>query len=352
LCLCWDSCLINMDIFFNTDPRFTKWVVDLGLLREDFVVVDVGVLGGESPRWQFLGDHLVVHGFDAIREVIDELVEKEKTSSKKTYHWFAIADEDGEREFFFVPSNPTSSSFGTPGQSRFADGTPTFQSRRVPVRSLDSLLGSGVIQPPDFLKVDVEGYEKYVFLGAAKCISLNLLGIEAETSFNTSSIYPDTQIGDLQDAVLKHGFLLFDLNFNRVARATYQAGRQSLELPALTNDEIGRPATFNVLYCRDLIAEAAGTQFYNPVRTPLTVDQILKAMIVYELHGLNDVAFDTSIAFAEVLGARLDVEKAGRLLLVGSGRASTHAPQPPEKSRFLRRPWFLPHRERTKDAAR
>ena len=25
-----------------------------------FVVIDIGVLGGESPRWQFLGDHLVV----------------------------------------------------------------------------------------------------------------------------------------------------------------------------------------------------------------------------------------------------------------------------------------------------
>jgi FkbM family methyltransferase len=334
-----------MDIFSNTNPRFTQWVVDEGLLLEDFVVLDVGVVGGESPRWHFLGDHLVVHGFDAIREVIDELNAKEKNSSKKTYHWLAIADEDGEREFFFVPSNPTISSFGRPGESRFADGTPTFQSRRVPVRSLDSLLASGVIQAPDFLKVDVEGYERYVFLGAAKCMSLNLLGIESETSFNTSIHYPGTQIGDLQDAVLKHGFLLFDLSFNRVARATFQTARQSLGLPPLVNDEIGRPATFNVLYCRDLIAEAAGTQFHNPVRPRLSVDQILKAMIVYELHGLNDIAFDTSIVFAEVLRTRLDVEKARRHLLTGGGRASAG------KSWLSRWPRFLLRGKRTEDTA-
>jgi len=139
-----------MDIFFNANPEFTKWIASSGALREPFVVLDVGVLGGENPRWHFLGDHLVVHGFDAIKEVIDNLSTKNGKATNKMYHWFAIGNEDGEREFFFKPSNPTNSSF-------YKVPDPELQSRVVPVRKLDTLLREGVIPKADFLKVDASG---------------------------------------------------------------------------------------------------------------------------------------------------------------------------------------------------
>ena len=100
-----------MDIYLNPNPLFTKWLASSGALREPFVVVDVGVLGGENPRWHYLGDHLVVHGFDAIKEVIDELAQTNATAANKKFHWFAIGNEDAERKFFYKPSNPTNSSF-------------------------------------------------------------------------------------------------------------------------------------------------------------------------------------------------------------------------------------------------
>ena len=64
-----------MDLHFNIVSNFTRWVVATGLLHESFVVLDVGVQGGENPRWHLLGDHLIVHGFDAIQEVVEELRE-------------------------------------------------------------------------------------------------------------------------------------------------------------------------------------------------------------------------------------------------------------------------------------
>jgi hypothetical protein len=54
-----------MDLCFNRDARFTRWVVANGFLAESFVMIDIGVQGGENPRWHLLGDRLVVHGFDA-----------------------------------------------------------------------------------------------------------------------------------------------------------------------------------------------------------------------------------------------------------------------------------------------
>ncbi len=45
-----------MDLALNEQADFTRWVVREGLLRQPFVLVDVGVQGGEHPRWQPLGD--------------------------------------------------------------------------------------------------------------------------------------------------------------------------------------------------------------------------------------------------------------------------------------------------------
>src|SRR5262245_47740190 len=99
-----------MDLAYNTDPHFTQWLLASGSLREPFVVIDVGVQNGENPRWHAFGDHLIVHGFDAIKETVAALGEANRVPNRH-YHWFAIGNEDGEREFFFNPSNPTNSSF-------------------------------------------------------------------------------------------------------------------------------------------------------------------------------------------------------------------------------------------------
>ena len=53
--------------------RVHQWVVRAGLLSEPFVLIDVGVQDGEDQRWRPLGDHLVVHGFDPIAEVVQKL---------------------------------------------------------------------------------------------------------------------------------------------------------------------------------------------------------------------------------------------------------------------------------------
>jgi hypothetical protein len=42
-----------MDLALNEQADFTRWVVSDGLLREPFVLLDVGVQGGENQRWQF-----------------------------------------------------------------------------------------------------------------------------------------------------------------------------------------------------------------------------------------------------------------------------------------------------------
>jgi FkbM family methyltransferase len=302
------------DLCFNQRAAFTRWVTSEGLLREPFVVVDVGVQGGANVRWDILGDYLVLHGFDAIAEVVAGLKERNAGRPNRHFHNIALGASDGERDFYFNPTNPFSSSMFRQGESRFA-AEASAQVRKVPVRRLDGLLAEGVIPRCDFLKVDVEGFEKEVFQGARELLAAGVLGVETETSFGISPAYPKGHFATIAEIVLEHHLLLFDLGFNRLPRASFQ---RALMRKGLTVDTgynmLGRPGTFNVLFCRDLIDEADHAENYAMPCHAVGADQMIKVMIILELHGLNDVALDTAERFAEALGSRLDVERAINLL--------------------------------------
>jgi FkbM family methyltransferase len=305
-----------MDLAFNAKALFTRWVVASGLLREPFVVVDIGVQGGENPRWHLLGDRLVVHGFDAIKEVIDELTAKNSGRANRHYHWIGAGNEDGERDFFQRLDDPCSSSFWQPGDDRSRAGPPLWEARRVRIRKLDSLLAEQAIPPADFLKVDVEGFEKQVFLGAGRLLASGVLGIETETNFGISPEYQVSHFSTLQGLLIEHGLLVFDLNFNRIPSATFQqALRRAGQRMVTDQASVGKPSTVVVLFCRDLIQEKDHPEHYAaPLPTSPTIDQVIKTMIIYELHGLNDVAVDTAERFREQLTGRLEVDKALTLL--------------------------------------
>ena len=302
-----------MNLFTDANAEFTNWVVKAGILLEPFVLVDVGVHGGENPSWHRLGDYLIVHGFDAIEEAIDQLRKQTDRAPNRHYHRIAAGNADEERVFYFNPANPTASSMYSQGSSRF-EASADEQARSVTVRRLDTLFAEGLIPTVDFLKVDVEGFEKDVLLGANNLLA-NVLGVETETNFGVSAAYPKSHFGTLAEILLEHHLLVFDLAFNRIPRASF---RRALERKGIKTgspyDGFGKPAMVNVLFCRDLIDETDAPSKFHTQCNPFSLDQLIKLMIIYELHGLNDIALDTAERFAELLGSRFDVDRAIRLL--------------------------------------
>jgi FkbM family methyltransferase len=303
-----------MDLGYNRKAEFTKWVVNAGLLTEPFVLIDVGVQGGENIRWRPLGDHLVVYGFDPIEEVAQTLIEENRGRSNRHYHCMALGDTDGERAFYFNSANPTASSMYRQTVSRF-DVEMVEQVRMVPIRRLDSLLAEGVIPKADFVKIDVEGFEKHVLLGARELLCAGVLGLQTETNFAVSPSYPKGHFVTLAELALEGHLLVFDIAFNRIPRASYQRAliRKGLE-PISEQDALGRPATVDFLFSRDFIDEVDHPENYQSPCRPFSVNQLIKSIIVFELHALNDVALDTAERFAERLGAHLDVDRAVQLL--------------------------------------
>jgi FkbM family methyltransferase len=302
-----------VNLFTDADAEFTAWVVNAGILCEPFVLVDVGVQGGENPTWHRLGDHLIVHGFDAIEEAIDQLQKRTGGTPNRHYHRIAAGNADEERVFYFNPANPTASSMYSQGSNRF-EVSARQQPRSVTVRRLDTLLAEGLIPKADFLKVDVEGFEKDVLLGAANLLA-GVLGVESESNFSVSAVYPKSHFCTLAEILLEHHLLVFDLAFNRIPRASFRRALEKKGIKAGSHyDGFGKPAMVNVLFCRDLIDETDAPSKYHSQCRPFSLDQLIKTMIIYELYGLNDIAVDTAERFAELLGSRLDVDRAVRLL--------------------------------------
>jgi len=226
----------------------------------------------------------------------------------------ALGNVDGEQAFYFNPANPTASSMYRQGTDRF-DMENVEQPRQVPIRRLDSLLAEGLIPQADFIKVDVEGFEKEVLLGARGLLSGGVLGLQTETNFRVSPQYPESHFATLAELALDQHLLVFDIAFNRIPRATFQRALIDKGIkPISDNYLMGRPATVDVLFCRDLIDEVDQPDNYRTPCRPFSIDQLIKTIIICELHGLNDVALDTVKRFGDCLAQRLDVDRAVRLL--------------------------------------
>jgi len=161
----------------------------------------------------------------------------------------------------------------------------------------------------------VEGFEKDVLLGAHELLSAGVLGLQTETNFGVSPSYPKSHFGTLAEIALDNHLVVFDLAFNRIPRASFQQALISKGLQPITEqDAVGRPSTINVLFARDLIDEVDHPEHYLTPCRPVSINQLIKSIIICELHTLNDVALDTVERFAERLGAQLDVDLAMRLL--------------------------------------
>jgi FkbM family methyltransferase len=282
---------IDMELGYNQRPRFTEWVIRKGLLETGFALVDVGVQGGIHPRWKALGSALRVYGFDPLEEAIASLVRLNLPNHE--YHAAALGDEDGARDFFVPEALPASSFFPREteqDQARMAIDSSNWrrtQTRRVPIRRLDTLMSEGVVPRADFLKIDCEGFEPAVLKGASRfLVESGVLGVESEIGFS-SIHWPQTHFLAVYEQLLPHRFRLSDLAFDRVPFGTFLERARSLGREAAT---ISFPGTFQILFSRSLtIAKVAPSK-----------DEVLKAAIIFELYGMLDAAYDLLQVFQSI----------------------------------------------------
>jgi FkbM family methyltransferase len=299
--------------------------VDEEILAEKFTVIDVGCQGGPHPRWKALGDFVDFHGFDPIEEVVDRLAAAHRHLPNYRFYPVALGNEDGRRDFY-VRSDSFSSSFYAPGEPALLDEVEGSGIRRgartVEIRKLDTLSAEARVPHADYIKMDCEGFEDEVLLGAGGYLAASApLCVVTETNFHASPAHLHTHFSTVNELLLPHGLRVFDLSYVRSPHPYYTAalsGTQETVASIRSLRVVGRPTTFDFVFCRDLVAERDWPQSYLvkplPYHAP-GVDKLIKAMINLELHGLMDCAVEIGVQFREQLEQRMDVSRALDLLL-------------------------------------
>src|SRR5215216_4121499 len=123
-------------------------------------------------------------------------------------------------------------------------------------------------RPPN-IKIDCEGFDPEVLRGARSYLAnSNVLCVTVETNFRVSPSYLRTPFAEINDVLVVHRLLVFDLNFVRAARPSYTAARAAHPWPAADamhdspDLDVGQPATFDFVFCRDLVQEHTSPQVY------------------------------------------------------------------------------------------
>ena len=275
----------NCELHCNSDAPLTRWLVETGFIT-DFTVIDVGVRGGFHPKWDALGAAFRGYGFDLFIDAIDPLPK----GTNLHYFLMALGEKDGTTE---VVNEAYESMMygGVPPAGKIA--------HEVQVRKLDTLFVDGLVPCADFIKLDCEGFERYVLDGAENYLeACDLIGVETESSFNLSFHNPLTQFVHAQLPLAKQRLALFDIQMQR--------------LPEGLPMGVHRPSTLNALFARNFVDELlspANYAFRPPVHSP-SPESILKCAIVLELHCLVGSAFLLLNAFEEQLRGVIDLTKA------------------------------------------
>lgn len=151
-----------------SEPETARFLARI--LRPGMVFVDVGAHFGEYTvlAARLTGPGGSVHAFEPQPDTF-ALLERNVTANcagQATLNRCAVADREGEA-VFWERTEPASSSLGGRGEP-----DPQVRQRYlVPVRTLDAYCG-GLDLRPDLIKVDVEGAERLVLLGARRLCSL------------------------------------------------------------------------------------------------------------------------------------------------------------------------------------
>lgn len=271
----------------NPNPRLTEYLVGLRIFQSSpVVVVDVGSRGGFEPQWNVYGDSVRLIGFEPDIEECDKLNAHE--SRLRRHYPVALHRDKGTRSFY-VTKHDAASSFYKP-YSRFLDRLPESVNRTIKEElifetiDLDSFLGEESIGAVDFIKLDTEGAEYDILLGAKMALSKSVFGISLEMLFNRQRI-GEPLFSEIDLFLREQGFVVYDLPIFRCARTVLS--------PHMFSDNAGPTdhgqATWTqAIYFRDAFDEIKFGHLgdkWDPLR-------ILKLASVLELFNFEDCALE------------------------------------------------------------
>jgi FkbM family methyltransferase len=283
----------------------TERILALQLWGErPFWLLDVGCSGGIAPRFRMLGERLEAVGFDPLVAEIDRLTRANVHPGVRYEAAFVIYPEY-DRLF---PPELRSDRVRSRDNSSFARVSAAAAMRRMPTSyvqqvfnagapvvmsdrsvALDDYLSASEHDRVDFIKIDTDGHDIEVILGAQAMLTAGgALGLTVEVQFHGPTHDYANTFANIDRILRGHGFTLFDLDTYRYSRAELPAPFV-LNLAAQTTS--GQVQWGEALYFRDL----AAPDYERMWPYEITRERVMKLACLFDLFDLPDCAAELII---------------------------------------------------------
>ena len=206
-------------------------ILNLGNIDLDsMVIIDVGANIGQSvDRFREFSKKAQIYSFEPNPVVFDRLNNKKEFDDYLECFNLGIGSKNGSLNFNLQPDSGASSFFkvniegeafrlsNTEEAAKNHNKTTVKQAIEynteieVSVKTLDSVFENEMPEKIDLIKIDTQGYEEEVLLGASSILSRTLI-VEAEVIF--SDIYENSSsLHGIQKILDEHGFVLWDIPY-------------------------------------------------------------------------------------------------------------------------------------------
>ena len=303
----------------NYAARMTRAAVRSGAFSASpFVLVDVGASGGIEDCWRVFDPFFKAYGFDPLVKEVERLNQAEPSSDIR---YFAYYVGDRGYDTLYPPSLASDARLGWSDQvyertsavraqkllsmsftQRFNNEDPEirFTDQRT---SLDEFFTQTPEASIDFIKVDTDGHDYEVLLGARQTVAeKQVLGLLIECQLHGVTHPHSNLFSNIDRLMREQGLSLFDFEIYRYSRAALP-GRFVYDIPAQTHQ--GQVVWGDALYLRDITAPGHDQRWGD-----LPPSKLLKLACLHELFGMPDCAAELLLQRREALHGLTDIDRA------------------------------------------
>jgi FkbM family methyltransferase len=302
----------------NTTPAMLVRIVAERLWGESpFFLIDVGASGGIERHWAVFGDRLRAIGFEPLVAEAARLQQR-SAGTKVSYeaafvtcrHFDQLFPPELRNDRIRSKNNdpfPRVSAARAQELMRmnYAESVSVFNTGDAPTFTdravvLDDFIPASEHPSVDFLKIDTDGHDIEVLLGADGLLRRGGgLGLSIEAQFHGAVHDQANTFANIDRFMRGHGFSLFDLEVYRYSRSTLPAPFV-YDIPAQTTT--GQVLWGEALYLRDL----ANPDYERMWEYEITRERVFKLACVFELFGMPDCAAELLINRREIVGGVSD----------------------------------------------
>jgi len=274
---------------FTSNPRFTKYLVEKGVLKNNpLVIVDVGARGGLEYHWANYGDMIQFIGFEPEAEECNKLNDSISFESKSKFYPVALFKDKGTYLFNQAVSPAASGLYSRDEKlvNRFPVGelVKILKTTYINTTDFDSFATEYNIPAVDFLKTDAEGADYDIVKGAVNQLK-SVIGLSCEIHF--APWCGKGFFSELEQLLRPLGFRLYDINLFRFANKAFLSVDSVLPGGCGAAD-YGQIIFGQAIFFRDAVAEIEDKKLiskWDEIR-------ILKAVSLFEVFQLPDCAIE------------------------------------------------------------